>query len=289
MTLRKLLTNKLKLHFLFLNTFLKRNEKLFIEKGIAQQKKTGKRRTLIVEDYDKALNFIRKMPEVRNILLKRKYKSARSVLIENGAKTTYIHKYLNEKYLVLKKSSVIEYVILNGRKIYYCVDSKRLVADFFKYDKRMRKERNISYTRPYRLIKDTLKVNETQAYKIFKSLLDKLIEKKLIKLKKSNTNKLYEVIDEKKFVRYLKNTEECKNLYASRKYNTVHSILNTKFKVNNNLYYYLLKSNKDVLLANNLIKIVKVKSKTYHYSLNDIEIIKYFENKLQEVDYDKCA
>ncbi len=289
MTLRKLLTDKLKLHFLFLNTFIKRNEKLFIENGIAQQKQTGKRRTLIVEDYDKAISFIRKMPEVRNILLKRKYKSARSVLIENGAKTTYIHKYLNEKYFTLKKAGIIKYETLNGRKLYYCVDEKRLISDFSRYDKKVRRERKVSYTRPYRLIKEVLEVNKTQAYKMFMSLCDDLLKEKLIKVKKGNAKKLYRVVDENKFIEYLKNTAECENLHASRKYNTIHSILNKKFKVDNNLYYYLLKNNRDVLLANDLIKIIRVKSKSYHYSLNDIEVIKYFENKIQEVDYDKCA
>ncbi|MBB1508032.1 hypothetical protein H5203_21555 [Pseudoalteromonas sp. SG41-1] len=289
MTLRKLLIGEFKLPPMFVNKFIAENKNTFIKDSVAYEKPTGKLRTLLVDDDNKAIKYIEKMPQIRNILLRRKYTSARNVIIDSGSPTTLIHAYLNERCFELKRQCVIDYEKLHRKTYYYCIDKSRLISDFKRYKKNYYKVKEVETLRPYRLIKDIVKVNNSYSYKLFSMLCNDLLKRNLITENKKRVNNVYRVVDKNKFIKYLKATPEYKNINASRKYRSIHNILKTELNVNeDNCYYTLSKSIKD-LCGKGIAKIIKVRSKHYYYSLNDIEVINHFKNVIKGVDYDKCG
>lgn len=275
MTLRKLMKERYDLTSNFMTDFIKEYKEEMLKLGLIKQK--GIRNSFLVIDEEKVIEYFNSTAKMRNIFLKKRYITARNAISKHVKTDSYISKFIESEYKQLAEKNIIDYEKIGDRNFYYCLNENLLMEEYNKFVKSFKMKNFKFYKRPYRFISDEFGLSIDSAQNIFNSISQELFDKNYVEKENKSINNLYKVVNEEGFKELIKQSPCYINLAHSRKYRTIHSILKEELSIINSNISALIKRFLPELKEKQLITEVKVKTKTYYYSLDDKAVEAFFK------------
>ncbi len=277
MTLRKLMKDRYDLTSNFMTDFIKEYKEEMLKLGLIKESRKGIRNSYLVVEEEKIIEYFSSTAKMRNIFLKKKYITARNTILKHVDTSSYISKFIESEYQQLAEKNIIAYEKIGDRNFYYCLNEKMLMEEYNKFVEAFKMKSFTCYKRPYRYIADEFGLTIDSAQNLFNSISQELFDKKYVEKDNKSVNNLYKVVNEEGLKKLVEQSPTYINLKHSKKYRTIHSILNEELSIINSNISALINRFLPELQEKQLIKEVKVKTKTYYYSLDDKAVEAFFK------------